>query len=210
MAARKTLTFVTGNPRKLEELLNIVGSSFPFEIVLKSVDLPELQGEPQDIAKEKCLLASKEIKGPLIIEDTCLCFNALQGLPGPYIKWFLQKLGHQGLNNLLTAYEDKSAYALCTIAYHSGQSDSSVVLFEGKTMGKIVPARGPNYFGWDPVFQPDGFDQTYAEMDKAIKNTISHRYRAIKSMNEYFSSLKRRTPSEEPAEDDNKKSKLEK
>ena len=47
-----------------------------------------------------------------------------------------------------------------------------------RLQGKIVPARGPTDFGWDPVFQPDGFEQTYAEMDKAVKNTISHRYAA--------------------------------
>ena len=44
------------------------------------------------------------------------------------------------------------------------------------TDGKIVTARGPPDFGWDPVFEADGFDQTYAEMDKDVKNTISHRF----------------------------------
>lgn len=107
---------------------------------------------------------------------------------------------------MLAAYDDKSAYALCTIAYHSGDSNSDVVLFEGKTMGKIVPARGPNYFGWDPIFQPDGFEQTYAEMDKAVKNSISHRRKAINNMMDYFTSQKRHISQET---EDNKKSKLE-
>ncbi len=48
--------------------------------------------------------------------------------------------------------------------------------FVGRTPGRIVPARGPTDFGWDPVFEPDGFDQTYAELDKNVKNTISHRW----------------------------------
>jgi hypothetical protein len=48
-------------------------------------------------------------------------------------------------------------------------------VFVGRTEGRIVPARGPPDFGWDPVFQPDGFEATYAEMDKDVKNTISHR-----------------------------------
>ena len=52
--------------------------------------------------------------------------------------------------------------------------------------GKIVPPRGPDYFGWDPVFQPDGYDVTYAEMDKKIKNTISHRFNALLAMKNYF------------------------
>ena len=49
------------------------------------------------------------------------------------------------------------------------------ITFVGRTPGRIVPARGDNQFGWDPVFEPEGFDQTYAELDKDIKNKISHR-----------------------------------
>jgi inosine triphosphate pyrophosphatase len=53
--------------------------------------------------------------------------------------------------------------------------DAEPITFVGRTEGAIVPARGPADFGWDPVFQPDGFQETYAEMNKDIKNTISHR-----------------------------------
>lgn len=48
-------------------------------------------------------------------------------------------------------------------------------VFVGRTEGRIVPARGPVSFGWDPVFEPQGFRETYAQMDKTVKNTISHR-----------------------------------
>lgn len=60
------------------------------------VDLPEYQGEPDEVARSKCQLAASQIKGPVITEDTCLCFNALGGMPGPYIKWFLAKIGPEG------------------------------------------------------------------------------------------------------------------
>ena len=49
-------------------------------------EVPELQGEPDDISREKCRLAVREVKGPVLVEDTCLCYNALNGLPGPYVK----------------------------------------------------------------------------------------------------------------------------
>jgi inosine triphosphate pyrophosphatase len=150
-----------------------------FEIISKKIDLPELQGEsPTEIAVEKCRLAALQVGGPCITEDTCLCFNALQGLPGPYIKWFLEKLGHDGLNKMLVGFEDKSAYALCTFTYSAGP-DSTPIVFDGRTEGRIVPPRGPTNFGWDPIFLPDGFEQTYAEMDKSVKNSISHRSRAL-------------------------------
>ena len=60
------------------------------------VDLPEFQGEPDEVAREKCKLAAERLKCPVVTEDTSLCFNALGGLPGPYIKWFLKKLGPEG------------------------------------------------------------------------------------------------------------------
>jgi inosine triphosphate pyrophosphatase len=87
----KPLTFVTGNANKLKEFQGIVGDSIP--VVSQSIDVPEFQGEPDYISKEKCLYAAKIVQGPVITEDTCLCFNAMKGLPGPYIKWFVKKLG---------------------------------------------------------------------------------------------------------------------
>lgn len=222
--AGSSITFVTGNQNKLREVSQILSSDLDsesaFRIVSKKIHLPELQGEVDDIAKEKCRLAVKEIGGPTVslhlllsssqncpllnvlskisnpkqyrfyciyiytklIEDTCLCFNALNGLPGPYIKWFLEKIGHDGLNNMLVGFEDKSAYALCTFAYSSGKPGEEPVILSGKTHGTIVLARaaqdGPS-FGWDPIFQPDGYSQTYAEMDKKVKNSISHRGKAL-------------------------------
>jgi len=182
-ASPPSIVFVTGNQKKLLEVTQILqqggtATSDKFTLTSRSIDLPELQGEPQDIAKEKCRLAALQVQGPVMVEDTSLCFNALEGLPGPYIKWFLDKLGHDGLNKMLHGFEDKSAYAQCIFAYCTGPG-TQVEVFIGQTHGKIVPARGENKFGWDPIFEPDGFGQTYAEMDKDLKNTISHRYRAL-------------------------------
>jgi len=182
-ASLKVVTFVTGNAKKLDEVRRIVGDSIPLQSV--QLDLPELQGEPEDISKEKARLASQQINGPVLVEDTCLCFNALKGLPGPYIKWFLEKIGHEGLNNLLVAYEDKSAYAQCIFSLALGP-DSEPLTFVGRTEGKIVPPRGPPTFGWDPIFQPDGYTQTYAEMPKEEKNRISHRGKALDKVKAHF------------------------
>ena len=122
----------------------------------------------------------------MIVEDTCLCYNALKGMPGPYIKWFLDAIKPEGLFKLLAGFEDKSAYALCIFGYSDGV-DSEPVLFQGKTLGHIVEPRGPTDFGWDPCFQPEGFQETYAQMDKTEKNKISHRKKALENLKDNLS-----------------------
>jgi len=172
----------------LEEVIAILssGNEQPaFQVISSKIDLPELQGEPEEVAMEKCRIAAEKIQGPVMVEDTSLCYNALGGLPGVYIKWFLDKTGHEGLNNLLAAYSDKSAYAQCVFAFSLGPGHTPKV-FVGRTHGRIVPARGPLDFGWDPIFQPDGYDLTYAELPKEIKNTISHRYRSLELLRNYL------------------------
>lgn len=100
-------------------------------------------------------------------------------------QWFLDKIGHAGLNNLLCAYEDKSAYAQCIFAFTPSPAVAPLV-FVGRTNGRIVPARGRKDFGWDPVFLPDGFEGTYAELDSEVKNSISHRGKSLELLKTYL------------------------
>ncbi|RYP66095.1 hypothetical protein DL770_008865 [Monosporascus sp. CRB-9-2] len=95
----------------------------------------------------------------------------------------MKSIGHEGLNNLLAAYDDKSAQAVATFGFSRGPGHE-ILLFQGRTNGKIVPARGPAYFGWDPIFEYNG--QTYAEMDKVEKNKISHRFKALEKLREWM------------------------
>ncbi|KAL7299983.1 hypothetical protein TKK_0007298 [Trichogramma kaykai] len=180
------ITFVTGNAKKLEEFVAIMGQNFPQEVISRNIDLPEYQGEIDLICEKKARTAFDIIGGPVIIEDTCLCFDALQGLPGPYIKWFLDKLGPEKLHRMLVGFEDKGAEAICTFAYCKDKKDD-VILFQGKTRGTIVPPSAKaDTFGWDPIFLPEGYDKTYAELPKTVKNQISHRSRALAELKKYF------------------------
>uniref|UniRef100_A0A6B0UZC5 XTP/dITP diphosphatase n=1 Tax=Ixodes ricinus TaxID=34613 RepID=A0A6B0UZC5_IXORI len=153
----KRVVFVTGNRNKLKEALNILGKVPGFEFESRDVDLAEYQGEADAICRAKCEAAAKVIGGPVLVEDTSLCFNALGGLPGPYIKWFLTKLGPEGLHRLLAGFEDKSAYALCTFAYSEG-----------------------------PDSEPESESQTYAEMSSDAKNRISHRHRSLQGLRQFL------------------------
>jgi inosine triphosphate pyrophosphatase len=147
--------------------------------------LPELQGDPDDVALEKCRLAAERVGGAVMTEDTSLGFAALGGLPGVYIKWFLDRLGHEGLNRLLVGWDDKGATAQCIFAFSAGPG-APPRLFHGAVPGRIVPARGPKAFGWDPIFQPDGHELTFAEMDKDVKNAMSHRSLALRALQDFL------------------------
>lgn len=96
--------------------------------------VPELQGSIEEIARYKCQEAARLVSGATITEDTALCFDALNGLPGPFIKWFLQGIGLEGLYKLLDGFGEgeRGARAVCTFAYCSGPGEEPI-LFQGVT-----------------------------------------------------------------------------
>lgn len=125
----------------------------------------------------------------MLVEDTSLAINALGGLPGPYIKWFVEKVGPSGLHRMISDWPDKSATAICMMGLQE-RADGPVKIFKGTIKGSIVAPQGDNQFGWDPVFQPEGYQQTFAQMDVKVKNTISHRYQCLAALQEYLIGLK--------------------
>ena len=98
---------------KLKELNDIFNEHFKdIEIRQLDIDLPELQGNPEDIVRGKLKLAlekAKKLKGPILLEDTSLCFNAYGGLPGAYIKYFLKSIKPEGLYKMVCVFDDHSA-----------------------------------------------------------------------------------------------------
>jgi inosine triphosphate pyrophosphatase len=122
------------------------------QVHCEAFDLEEPQANAIEISIAKCKQAVLRCNGPVIVEDTSLCFNALGGLPGPYIKWFFESLGSRGLAKLLDGFDDKSAYAQCVLSFTLGK-DCDIKTFVGSTDGVIVNPTGPQGFGWDPVFK---------------------------------------------------------
>ena len=182
---QKIINFVSGIKNKLKELSDIFKENFKdIEIKQLDIDLPELQGLPEDIVKGKLKLAlekAKKLKGPILVEDTSLCFNGYGGLPGPYIKYFLKNIKPEGLYKMACVFDDHTAYAQSIYGLQKNKKEEPH-LFIGKTPGEIVSPRGPNSFGWDPCFQPKDYKQTYAEMGEEEKNKISHRGKSTNEM----------------------------
>lgn len=121
------------------------------------------------------------------LDPTCSCLirrGAIESILS-HRKWFLAKLHPEGLYNMLIGQEDKSAAAMTTYGYWDGTTGRPVIL-RGVTEGVIVPPRGSRTFGWDPIFQPIGCTETYAEMGSEAKNRISHRSKATVALGEYL------------------------
>lgn len=161
--------FVTGNRGKFEELKNLIP-----EMEHLDLDLPEIQEiNPREIVAHKLLEALSHHPGEVIVEDTGLYLECLNGLPGPLIKWWLKALGNGGLEQIAGKLGNRRATAHTVIGY--ARSHQEIHFFEGELEGKIVSPRGSSGFGWDAIFQPDGYIKTFAEMTAEEKNAISMR-----------------------------------
>ena len=170
--------FLTGNENKFKEVKKILG-----DVEQLKVDLPEIQDiDSRNIIKGKLLAGFAHHPGPFMVEDTSLCFDCLNGLPGALIKWFLKTMDRPGLWEIANKMGNQKAQAKCMVGYAKTPED--IHFFEGIVHGKIVAPRGDS-FGWDPVFQPDGYDQTFAEMAEN-KNNISHRRLALNKLKEFL------------------------
>lgn len=167
-----TLFFITGNQKKFSE----VHSLLP-KVEQLNLDLSELQSlDPEVVIREKLLVARLLHKGSLMVEDTSLSIEGLGGLPGTFIKWFLESVGPEGVAKLAISSGKTRAVARTCIGYVC--DDAEPVFFEGIIEGSIVLPRGKG-FGWDIIFQPDGFTKTFGEMTFAQKNKLSMRRKAV-------------------------------
>lgn len=173
------MLFITGNKGKFEEMRAILP-----ELEMRDIDLPEIQsGDAQEIIRAKLQAAFEHCPGEFIVEDTSLYFDALGGLPGPLIKWFLKAIGTQGLADLAEKMGNPRAAAKTVIGYAKNRDE--VFFFEGVVPGRIVAPRGTG-FGWDPIFVPDGHERTFGEMSKDEKNAISMRRLAAEKLGKFL------------------------
>ncbi|NCO18026.1 non-canonical purine NTP pyrophosphatase [Candidatus Pacearchaeota archaeon CG09_land_8_20_14_0_10_30_9] len=172
--------FVTTNIEKYLEMKELVP-----ELQIKNFNLAEVQELNYElIVKDKLKRASKKFPGlDLIVEDTGLHLDCLNGFPGPFIKWFLKKHSFDQIYEIVHQLGNQNAKAKTVIGYLDSLGEKH--LFYGELEGKIVPPQGEG-FGWDCIFQPEGQDSTFAEISKEEKNKISHRGIAMRNLKEFL------------------------
>ena len=172
------LKFVTTNANKVQEASKIFG--YPLEQV-STLMIHEIQTHDiNKIVEHKAQQAYEKLKCPVLVEDSALIFSAWNDLPGALVKWFEHSVGCEGLLKMLEGFENRKAFAICVAAVFDGED---MAVAKGEVKGRISDCVcGKNGFGWDVIFIPDKYKQTYAEMSFVKKNTISHRRQAFEKL----------------------------
>ena len=188
----KKLIFATNNPNKLAEIKSTVKS---FEVVgLKEMGIVEDIAETGITLEENALIKSKYIYQKTgfscFADDTGLEVDALGGRPGVYSARYAGEhaTAEENMQKLLSEMEGQKNRNACFRTVISLILNGEEYFFEGKVVGEILLQKtGDDGFGYDPIFKPTGFDQSFAEMTMAQKNEISHRGVAVKKLLHFLS-----------------------
>ena len=188
--------FATNNAHKLVEAKDIF-SNFAEIISLQEIGFNEDVDETEDTFKGNALLKAQAVFQktglPCFADDSGLCVDVLEGKPGVKSARFANETGlvDHNLNNQkllqeLSGAENRSACfktVICAVGF-----ESEPLFFEGVVYGHIATElRGNDGFGYDPLFVPQNYHETFAELGSVIKNTLSHRWMAMENMKKYFS-----------------------
>lgn len=189
----KNLVFATGNIHKLQEVQGLFKEGFALSC-LKDVniteEIPETADNLIDNALQKARYVYEKCGIPCFADDTGLEVDALGGAPGVYSARYAGEQKDSKLNMLLllnnmNGKTNRNARFRTIIAYIDENAQEHI--FEGEIKGKIIEnMAGTNGFGYDPIFVPEGYDKTFAELSSEIKNTISHRARAMEKFLSYI------------------------
>lgn len=189
----KKLVFATNNAHKLEELKAILGDKVDI-LSLKDIDcyadIPETADTLEGNARQKSLYIYEHYGLDCFADDTGLEVDCLDGAPGVYSARYAGD-GHDSKANMeKLLYEmkektnRKARFRTVISLIEKGEEHQ----FEGIVNGQIIKEKkGEAGFGYDPIFQPDGYTETFAELGNDIKNKISHRARAVAALCEYLS-----------------------
>ena len=188
------LVLASKNAHKLVEMRDIL-SQLGVEVVLESevgvdVDVEETGATFEENAFLKARAVMEASGLPAIADDSGLCVDALNGAPGVYSARYAEGEGHDAQANMrkllheLEGKENRKAQFRTAISLIL---DGKEYLFEGVIKGEIIKEkRGDSGFGYDPIFKPEGYEQTFAELGNETKNKISHRALAVQKLCEFL------------------------
>ena len=192
---KRKLVFVTNNAHKLEEIRSIMGDRIEvlsLRDIQCDVDIPETADTLEGNAEIKAEYIYSHYGLDCFADDTGLEVEALNGAPGIYSARYAGGDGHDSEANMKKLLQEldgetnrKAQFRTAICLIEGGDRH----LFEGIVKGSIISQkRGETGFGYDPIFMPEGYDETFAEMGNGEKNKVSHRARAVSKLCEYLKS----------------------
>ena len=198
----KTLVFASNNAHKLEEIRAILGEKYEVKSLKDigcEVDIPETGTTFRENALQKARYVKEHFGFDCFADDSGLQVEALGGEPGVYSARYAVKNGRQvmadnkddaNMNVLLEKLANEENRRACFRTSVALIYEGEEHFFDGIVEGHLIrEKRGTGGFGYDPLFIPDGYDKTFAELGTEVKNGISHRARAVAQLAEFLRSV---------------------
>ena len=191
---KQKIVFATNNAHKLEEVAAILGESYEVMSLREigcEADIPETADTFAGNALQKAKYVKEHFGYDCFADDSGLEVDVLDGAPGVYSARYSGGGSEENMTKLLhnlTGKTERGAQFRTVIALLIGDDTH---LFEGIVRGTIIKERrGEGGFGYDPIFVPDGYDKTFAELGSEVKNRISHRAQAVEKLAEFLNETK--------------------
>lgn len=189
------LVFATHNQNKIKEIQAIVPNYIKL-VSLKDIgclkDIPETERTLEGNAKLKADYISKNYNLPCFADDTGLLVNALNGEPGVYSARYAgeQNDANANMTKLIENLQDEEDRTACFKTVIALNLNQETLFFEGEVQGSILKTKhGKQGFGYDPIFRPEGYNQTFAQLPLELKNKISHRGKAFAKLITYLNTI---------------------
>lgn len=197
----KTLVFASNNAHKLEEIRAILGGKFEVKSLKDigcEVDIPETGTTFRENALQKAQYVKEHFGFDCFADDSGLQVDALGGEPGVYSARYATRNGvhfegskdDANMNVLLEKLANEENRKACFRTSVALIYEGETYFFDGTVEGRIIrEKRGTGGFGYDPLFIPDGYEKTFAELGTEVKNGISHRARAVAQLAEFLKNI---------------------
>ena len=183
------LLVATGNSHKTDEIRAILGAGYVVSDLKAHPELPEVEETGTTFLENATLKAveiSKQVEGLILSDDSGLEVDALGGEPGVYSSRYAGEAGNDAANNKKLLHElqgedSRTARFRCVMVL--AQDGEVLASFDGAVEGRMLSElHGEGGFGYDPLFVPDGYEQTFSQLSEGIKNQLSHRAVAMQKV----------------------------